>query len=38
MTRNKGVLVNFKEKRFFAQVELGDNASYAIKGLGSISF
>jgi hypothetical protein len=34
MTGNKGVLANFKEKKFFAQVELGDNASYAIKGLG----
>jgi hypothetical protein len=37
MTGNKGVLANFKEK-FSAQIELGDNASYAIEGLGSTSF
>ena len=38
MTRNKGVLANFKEKKFFAQVELRDNASYAIEWIGSASF
>jgi hypothetical protein len=38
MTINKEVLANFKEKEFSAQVELGDNASYTIKGLGSASF
>jgi hypothetical protein len=38
MTGNKGVLANFKEKKFSAQVELGDNASYAIGGIGSASF
>jgi hypothetical protein len=34
MTGNKEVLANFKEKKFSAQVELGDNANYTIKGLG----
>jgi hypothetical protein len=38
MTGNKGVLANFKEKKFFAQLELGDNASYAIEGIGKASF
>jgi hypothetical protein len=38
MTGNKEVLVNFKEKKFFAQVELGDNTNYIIKGRGSASF
>jgi hypothetical protein len=38
MTGNKGVLANFKEKKFSAQVELGDNPSYAIEGIGSTSF
>ena len=36
MTRNKGVLVNFKKKMFSAQIELEDNASYAIEAIGSI--
>jgi len=38
MTRNKEVLANFKEKKFSAQVELGDNSIYTIKGLGSTYF
>jgi hypothetical protein len=38
MTRNKEVLANFKEKKFSAQVELGDHARNTIKGLGSASF
>jgi hypothetical protein len=38
MTRNKGVLANFKEKKFSAHVELGYNVSYAIEGIGSTSF
>jgi hypothetical protein len=38
MTGNKGVLANFKEKKFSAQVELRDNVSYPIEGIGSTSF
>ena len=34
MTRYKDVLSNFKKKNFTALVELGDEASYAIKGTG----
>lgn len=34
----KDVLSNFKKDNFSSQVELGDEASYAIKGICSISF
>lgn len=38
MTGNKNVLANFKQVQFSSQVELGDDASYEIKGIGSASF
>jgi hypothetical protein len=38
MTGNKDNLANFKNVKFSSQVELGDDASYAIKGTGSTSF
>jgi hypothetical protein len=38
MTGNKNALANFKKMKFSAQVELGNDASYAIKGIGSASF
>ena len=38
MTGYKDVLSNFKKWNFTSQVELGDEASYAIKGARSVSF
>jgi hypothetical protein len=38
MTGDKNVLADFKQVQFSSQVELGDDASYAIKGIGSTSF
>ena len=38
MTRYKDVLSNLKKGSYTTQVELGNEASYAIKGTGSISF
>jgi hypothetical protein len=38
MTGNKDNLANLKNVKFSSQVELGDDASYAIKGTGSTSF
>ena len=38
MTRNKDILAYLKQVRFSSQVELGDDASYEIKGIGSVSF
>ena len=38
ITSYKDVLSNFKKGNFIAQVELGDEANYAMKGIGSISF
>ena len=38
MTGYKSALTNLKEKKFFVEVELGDNATYEIKGVGSASF
>ena len=38
MTGNKNVLADFKQVQFSSQVELGDDASYEIKGIGSVSF
>ena len=34
----KSVLFNFRKKSFIVQVELGDGASYEIKGIGFTSF
>jgi hypothetical protein len=38
MTGNKDNLANFKNVKFSSQVELGDDANYAIKGTSSASF
>lgn len=38
MTRYKDVLSNIKKRSYTTQVELGNKASYAIKGTCSISF
>lgn len=38
MTGYKDVLSNFKKENFTSHVDLGDEANYAIKGTGSISF
>ena len=38
MTGNTNVLADFKQVQFSSQVELGDDASYEIKGIGSASF
>ena len=38
MTGNKNVLANFKQVHFSSQVELEDDVSYEIKGIGSASF
>ena len=37
MSRYKSGLTNFRKKSFIVQVELGDDASCEIKGIGSIS-
>jgi hypothetical protein len=31
-------LVNYQDKKFNVKVELGDDGTYAIKGVGSTSF
>jgi len=36
-TGNKDVLENYKEAKFYSQVELGDDETYEIKGTGSVS-
>ena len=38
MSRYKGALSNLKEKQFSCMVELGDNSTYSIQGVGSTSF
>ena len=38
ITGNKNVLADFKQVQFSSQVELRDDASYEIKGIGSVSF
>ena len=38
MSRYKGALSNLKEKQFSCMVELGDNSTYPILGVGSTSF
>ena len=34
----KGAILNIKEKQFACMVELGDNSTYSIQGVGSTSF
>jgi len=34
----KGTISNIKEKQFACMVELGDNSTYSIQGIGSTSF
>jgi hypothetical protein len=38
MTGFKDSITNVKKKRFHTKVELGDNGTYAIEGIGSTSF
>lgn len=38
MTRFKDSITNVRKKRFHTKVELGDNGTYAINGIGSTSF
>jgi len=38
MTRYREILLDYKKKSFVEQVELGDDRSYMIEGVGSISF
>lgn len=38
MIGNKNVLTDLKQVQFSSQVMLGDDASYEIKGIGSVSF
>ena len=38
ITGYKEILSDFRKKNFSVQVELGNEASYAIKGIGSIKF
>ena len=38
MTGFKDSITNVKKKRFHTKVELGDNGTYAIDGIGSTSF
>jgi hypothetical protein len=38
MTRFNDSITNVKKKRFHTKVELGDNGTYAIEGIGSTSF
>ena len=37
MSRYKGTLSHLKEKQFSYMVELGDNSTYSIQGVGSTS-
>ena len=37
MTGNRGAHTNYREKKFTAQVELGDDSTYKIEGVGSTS-
>jgi hypothetical protein len=38
MTRRKELIDDLKEVKFTSQVELGDDANYEIKGIGSVTF
>ena len=38
MTGFRKVLINFKDKKFNVKVKMGDNSTYAIRGIGSTSF
>ena len=38
MSRFKGAISNLKENKFSCMVELGDNSTYLIQGVGSTSF
>jgi hypothetical protein len=38
MTNFKQNLVNYQDKKFNVKVELGDDGTYAIKGIRSTSF
>ena len=38
MSGYKGALSNLKEKQFACKLELGDNSTYLIQGVGSTSF
>ena len=38
MSRYKGTISNLKEKQFVCMVELGDNSTHSIQGVGSTSF
>ena len=38
MIGNKDFLENFKELKVTSKVELGDDANYEIKGIGSVLF
>ena len=37
MTSNRGALTSYKKKKFTTQVELGDDSTYKIEGVGSTS-
>ena len=37
MTGNRGALTSYKKKKFITQVELGDDSTYKIEGVGSTS-
>ena len=37
MTSNRGTLVSYKKNKFTTQVELGDDSTYKIEGVGSTS-
>ena len=37
MTGNRGALTSYKKKKFTTQVELGDDSTYKIEGVGSTS-
>ena len=37
MTGNRGVLTSYRKKKFTTQVELGDDSTYKIEGVGSTS-
>ena len=37
MTGNRGALTNYRKNKFTTQVELGDDTTYKIEGVGSTS-
>ena len=37
MTGNRGALTSYRKKKFITQVELGDDSTYKIEGVGSPS-